>query len=688
MSQPRYQLPPSNSPVDVVRATDLIEAAGMSRRRALRVGWRYDLWYLKGLRNFRAIWATGEVEASHQTDRGILRMRYEDVLSKRQREIGRLMQSDLRPACRSKGVGIDSLRKASIGQVVLDYLEGNLDGERIKMRFIEDVVDFGTAALGIWVQPSVHLGKQPVIENIPPWELLPIPVEPSRQYDVKGICRDRWVSWPWLQTMDNLKFPKAAEEVQKLEIRKVHPGQKLPNDADPQPHHGGTTASTQSEREAVQKANSMEKDISTDWVYLREYWLEGEQGRVGRYIVKVGKWIALDEDLTSKKYEGADPPIMPIATARYYPTGFWGRSFVSPLIPINRKLEQMLANTFQNVIDLDLYGIKIIPTSAGIPRRALQNHGRMRYLFADPDYAMPQSKIYALEPKNMGDFPVKTIAFGNDLIDRISRESDMYSGQAPGRVDSSRALGLLYETSSIPLIPCVSEISSAYSQVYKAMLQEARKLLGAGEGQAVSIKLMTLDDAIAGVVIDPGTGEMKIDEESNGIPLPHEITVDVRERLPRFKAREEAQLQEAMQEGRLDPVDFMVEVLRKGIDVPLGNRGLAENIRSAWLENIVLFGDGKTPGEIPGNSYFDNHQVHKRILEDFVARPEIKMASEAVQKKLIAHLTFHTEQLGAWPEQVPRPEQLGAMPDELQGQLQSGAQQLQGLPQESTLAPA
>jgi len=680
MATPRFYLPPplkgtgKNQPL--IDATNMLEEQAKKYRRPLRVGWRYDLWWLRGIRKFRVMWSTGEVGVTYQNDRGELQIRYEDVLVKRQRELGRLMQIDVRPAVKPKGTGLDALRKSSIAQVILDYLESQLNGEEIKGALIQNLVDFGTGGLGVWVQDSVHLGASPTIEVIPPWELLFIPTEPSSSNDINGVVRDRWVSFDWLKSIKSLRLADGADGEAQMMIRTLGPGGRLPGDADPtHTNTVGATAGTHKETQQA-AANDNKQKTYTKWAYLREYWIQGEYDRVARYIVKVGDWIALDVEFPQAG--DTECPVMPVSIARYYDTGAYGRSFVSPLVPINRQQEKMVGNLFQNIIDLDLYGLKLLPTTAGIKRDALKNWGRLRYLFVEPDWNAPgRVTVDSLTPTNMGDFPAKIIEMSHGMMDRLSRESDLWSGNAPGRVDNSKTIGILYETSSIPMVPVTSSISNAYARVYKAMLQEAAKMLKSPEASN-TIKLLTLDDAIAGVVIDPATGQMRLDD-SNPIPSPSEVTLDVRERLPKFKEKDRQELQEQYMamgpKGSMDMnfVDYLVEMLRRGIDIPAGNRGKVENIRTAWLENLILFGDGITPGTILQNEEYDDHMIHLQILTDFMARPEWRLASDAVRAKFLIHKQFHMMALGSWPATVPNPENLAMMDPNLQMGLEQGA---------------
>jgi len=57
---------------------------------------------------------------------------------------------------------------------------------------------------------------------------------------------------------------------------------------------------------------------------------------------------------------------MPIGMSKYHPLGgFYGRSFVEILLPLNRAMERMAQNLAQNVEDLDLFGRHLHALNAG-----------------------------------------------------------------------------------------------------------------------------------------------------------------------------------------------------------------------------------------------------------------------------------------------------------------------------------
>ncbi len=73
------------------------------------------------------------------------------------------------------------------------------------------------------------------------------------------------------------------------------------------------------------------------------------------------------------------------------------------------------------------------------------------------------------------------------------------------------------------------------------------------------------------------------------------------------------------------------------------------------LENILLFGDGQTPGEVVVSPH-DLPRIHVMVLQAFVARPEYFASSVEVRNKFDEHLMEHKAQMGEFPDALPYPE--------------------------------
>jgi len=164
------------------------------------------------------------------------------------------------------------------------------------------------------------------------------------------------------------------------------------------------------------------------------------------------------------------------------------------------------------------------------------------------------------------------------------------------------------------------------------------------------VEVSLLDDSLAGISLDPATGSMQLSE--NGIPHPDEITVTVRAMLPKSKEQEKMELMEALKMGTIDMFEYRVMARKRGLEVPVGNEAEWQNYRRAMLENIVLFGDGKTPGKVIFN-ILDMHDVHMRVLQAFMARPEFYQASAPVRDAFTKHYEAHLFATGTLPDQAP-----------------------------------
>jgi hypothetical protein len=215
-----------------------------------------------------------------------------------------------------------------------------------------------------------------------------------------------------------------------------------------------------------------------------------------------------------------------------------------------------------------------------------------------------------------------------DDIEELSGQSEMFAGNAPGRADSAAAFGRLFDIASIPMIPATASIADCFQGVYKAWISAIRPLWNTKEK---AIQAFATDDSMMGVVVDPGSGKVQLDK--NVLPSPFEVKIDVKDRDPFSKQQRINELKEHFKMEIIDPFDYRVHVWREGLDLPVGNWAEEAQVRKSMLNNLIMFGDGETPGEIITSDRADNPKVQLRILEQFMARPEYSLASVAVREK-------------------------------------------------------
>jgi hypothetical protein len=253
------------------------------------------------------------------------------------------------------------------------------------------------------------------------------------------------------------------------------------------------------------------------------------------------------------------------------------------------------------------------------------------------------------------------------MMDKVANmPSKILSGEAPGRTDSSAALGFLYEASTIPLSPTAKNIADAMSGVYRALM---RILKDKWNDQKV-VSITNLDDSLAGIVLNAESGDMTLSQ--NAIPSPDEVSVTIASEVPVSKEQQKAELKEAYKEQRITLDEFNWTVRKKGLDIPVGDEVSWQNYRRSMLENILLFGDGKSPGKVIVSPH-DLHRVHLQVLQSFMARPEFYAADPSVIQAFEEHFQEHQSGMGQMPEQMPFPEDVaGAMMGQVSPDMMGG----------------
>jgi len=646
---------------DAEKALEDAAQAAIAIRNVHSVGWIINYHYLNGIRSFPLInYRDGRVQIRYSNQKGQQGFRYEEALVRFTNELGRLSRMDIAPSVKLLGMSLDGVRKRSVAQIVLSSLYNPSYLDTVKIPFLRVLLAFGTAGIAGWrVEGPDGYPRYP-LEVIPPWELLPFPADPVVPADEKGLIRTRWVPIEWLKTHKDVWKRIDRSRHNEIKVIRVTYGNVTTREAGPQAGASSNYRFSAEIREGLSDAMLKRdgtgggKDMRTqEFVNLRELWLYNELGKVSQYVVTVGGVCAIND-----KFEGHDAYPPPIGIARYHHVGgFWGRSFVGPLIPIVDETEKMLANLFTNIQDLDLFGLVLVPTTSGINLNALNARRRPRAMPYEPDVAAPQHKPFNLTPANTGTLPGEVAKMGMDVVERLSGQTQMLQGEAPGRVDSARALGLLMETSSIPLGGPAATVAAAFSLVYASVLYDARKRMDA---KGV-VKYTFLDDTLAGVVLDPD-GNISLAE--NAIPDPDEIEISIASRYPQSSEQRKEELFLLLKAGLISPRQFRIQARILGLDLPVSNDAEWENYRQAVLNNIRLFNDGETPGEVVIGEH-ENHEIHLERIDAFMARPEYRLASAAVREAFEKLREERRVRMGVYPDQLPYPEEMAM--EETQG---------------------
>jgi len=648
----KFNLPPNTdaNKHQVEQIFQYLVSTGKSKQNPIAINWYMNYFYMRGLRNFSNInYGAGTLNASYLDASGTLKFRYEDIVAKYQAQLGRLLAINLAPAVSRRGVSLDGLRKASTGQVVLDSAFPQEKVSKLALNIFPSLLHYGTIGLGLWVEGEDSIG----IEVINPWELIPIPIDVSTPSDVRGIIRMRYVPTDYVKGLA-ITPGKGSKVYKGMDDLKV-PFGDLPADVSSKfqgtaslTHTGGGfyIRSGQSQVETQWAGRHTKKDkTQMDVTLLVEVWTETTDGYLAEYLIFAGSYQKLNQlyrhDHSQSKYH------MPVKIARDIVVGgFYGRSFIDILIPLNTEAEFSLSSLFQSVADYDLYGIQMWPASLGTPPDAHRGQDGIKRVTFEPDYTTPELKPFHIMPAKTSKSNIDAAMVAGGLMDKLANQpTEMLKGGAPGRVDSASGLGFLYETSGIPLSPTAKNVAEAVSGIYRSMLGICRDIW---PGEKV-VSVSSLDDSLAGIAFDMETGEVTL--AKNAIPSPDEVNINVASEVPISKEQQKLELKESLKNGVLTLNEYSFKVRELGLTSPVGNEVAWQNYRRAKLENLALFGDGETPGKVIVSER-DMHIIHKEVLDAFMARPEYYAASPAVRDKFTEHYDEHNIGLGIFPESM------------------------------------
>lgn len=612
------------------RALRDLSAAGTEELNESLVEWYIIHYYLQGYRKFEVVdWETADVRYSQEGLDDELDFRYEAILEAFNLQLGRLSRMDVAPVSVSDGYGLDSVRRAGIGQATLSYMTSGLSTRAINRRFILALLKYGTAGLHHYRCRGRGVRERTCVEVVPPWELFSIPAKLQSQDSLKGFARKRSVPLEWLKTLKGLeKGLKGAKEAD-LEITLLSYG------TPPEDEFLGNAAGRGSSVDLRNKINeeftksekSAAKDTTpqgTEWAELTEYFFLGPKGNLERYCVLVGRHVALDED-----YSEEEELVVPaIAVARCIPTGrFYGRSWVGYQISLNDQNEKMLSRQFQIVADQDEFGMLVIPATSGLSEKQVKRRERRKVLIAEPDPLVPNYQPYKIDPASSGDAPMKVAGMGIQLQTTLSGQGATLRGDAPGRVDSSSGLGFLFETGNTGLVPISDEVADAWQVIYKSMLQAARNEAEETKGGFV---LPIIDDRMLGVALDMQSGEMSL--SSNPLPSPWDVQVDIADRLPVSKEQKRQEALTLLQMQQISPIEFRILNYRDNLGFPIVNRAEWEAYRKAVYSKILLFNDGVTPrNDVIMNSVADNREITLLVVRSLLHSIEFSLASQEVR---------------------------------------------------------
>jgi hypothetical protein len=689
----RLQLP--SKELDLADALDAELVPAETEANVNLIQWKIVDAYLAGIRRFRVVDRfAGNMSIAFENAKGELDFRYEEVLRLFLIEAGRWMKADLSPQVMKKGESLGALRKAAIAHAVLAARTQRLPQNRLRSRVIIPFLKYGTVGLCHYETGDPDMPD--LVEVVPPRQLRGLPAWTDGPENIYAIARKRWVPLSWLVDRAKKVYKKnLAGADPELDLMasdvpwgSVPPGLTSYDWGSGQ--SGGSFGGTYTVDRSAIGVNLNKKSGRAGWddterevaegrkyVPLEEIYVYDETGEyVARYIIKVGKKIIVDTDFE----EAGHKVVCPMQIARHTDTGrFFARGFVSPLIPFNAQIERLLASLFRNISELDLFGTVFVPGGSGIDIKKFKTGPRPKIEKFEVDPINPNLQPFNIAPSNTGLLPSRVAEFAMTLMQKLAGQGPYYGGETSGRVDSAAGLGFLFNTGNIGLGLPSHGLADCYSGVYSRILQVTKDTLGPGD----TVELATIDDAIAGVIIDAEKGTMGL--SANPIPDPWEVDVNVKDRTPREREVRKQELLDLMQRGLLGPDDtrFWITAYEENLDFPGPPKEVWETWRKAIWQIIVLFRDGKTPGTIDFGEHTQNATIQLIAVSRFMAKIEYSLASPAVRQAFELWKESLERLTGAnYPKGLPPPEDIAMVQQQMQQAQQPTSGEL-GPPEES-----
>ena len=638
----------------ILRAhADRCEQSFMHRRTNWLLAW----YYLQGYRRFDIYDPTTGSLTPHMLDgEGNAEFQSQELLHHINQVSGRIQAMDLRPKVDQQGFTLGGQRNKALSQILCDSIFSEQEIARVKEEWAFMYTCLGFAGITGHIVDHPTIGLTADLECIHPKELFPFPLVSQDISKVRGLMRQRWVPLDFLKKVYGKKI---AANMEDLDWYEIEPGEPFEHQDENQhitymPNKSG--ANTTSSAETQKKLTAVVK--------VRELWLSGPRGTVTRYVVTSGDYVLDDQDL-----EGTEV-YCPIGYARFFNNGtFHGAGMFDLMFSVHRKFEQLSKSLYNNIMDIDRYGILVMPQGQFNQNNLLKDVGRgLRVMFWDPDPVAEGFNPFPIQPFNSGDMPGKVAEFAKRAMSDVNPIRDLI--QEKGRVDSASGLQFLDEQISRALTSPTLGVQSAWGQMYRATTQKALTKLTVTR-KAIPVGSLSLE--MAGAIIDPESNQISF--STNPLPDISRLSFNIREVSPRSVV---ARKQEAIQLWQMgiqqDPMAFRLFALKEDIDFAMWmdeDRGAYEmGIRAI----LMVYNDGQASGPLILTPHTTRPEIVMRLLTSFMCGPAMQVASPGVFNAFKLFRSTLISYMGlTLPAAVPNPDD-AALLSQLQPGMMGGSQ--------------
>lgn len=629
-----------------------------------RVSWLLAYYYLQGARRFDIFDpSTGKILPYYVDKEGNLEFQSQELLSKINKVVARLSQIDVRPRIVAEGASLDSIRQRSVTQLVMDACVGADQSAEVQRLFNYTYACLGSCGVIGHAFDHPTIGLTTDIEVVHPREMVPFPSLGPDLTRKRGLVRQRTVALTFLEE----KFGKAKLTANRddLEWWKVSVGEPLAGGEDDNLGTGYYSTSRALSYRGVPDDDNTTMAVAK----IRELWLDGPRGTCSRYVVTCGEVLLMDVDLSGQEV------YCPLGFARFYENGtFHGAGMFDLLFPIARQLELNLKQLFNNVRDIDRYGVLVMPSGQWNQKAQLRDIGRgLRVLDWMPDPALEGFKPFPIQPFNAGDMPGRVAQLSKNMMDGLSPDQDLAAEK--GRVDSFSGLQFLDEQMNRGMTLPSQGVEQAWGAMYRGVATQLTMALVTSP-RALPVGKLSID--LAGAVIDPDKNTVSF--RDNPVPDTSRLTFTIKETNPKSQATRKAEALELVKEGVNDPDNLKILSLDEGLDFAIWDMESRAPYEVVVRNVLLLYGDGQTPGQLILTPYTSNPQLQLRILNAFMSSMTMAVASVDVTNAFRAY----RETLMMWmgtvlPQGAPNPDDAAILGSMGRGQLPASPM-MQGQP--------
>jgi len=658
----------TKDPMGLARIIDEHCEREQNRLSYRRASWLVALYYLMGARQFDVFDpVSGTVRYSYLDEDERLDFQSSELLSAVDKISGRLSSLDFRPLVQRVGSSLSSIRQRSIAQIMLDQVVSEHQLQRVVPQFNHIFTLLGSCGITGHMVNHPTVGMTADLEVVHPMELFPFPSLTQDYTKQRGLLRQRMVSMEYLKEVFGAKVTRNKE---KLEFFTIKPGETFE-----QQTANEYTLGSNVQYSDTKVVGSDPKYDAIEVAKVRELWLKGPRDTVTRYVVTSGEYVIHDEDLEGREV------YCPIGFARFMENGtFHGAGVFDLLFPLCREAEKLQKQLFKNIHDIDRYGVLVLPHGSFNANTMLRDVGKGLRVFPwEPDPISEGFRPFNITPFNSGDVPGKVSAFAVQQIDRLNPIRDLIAEK--GRVDSATGLQFLDEQVNRAMNTPTAGVQAAWGDCYRAVLAgTVREVVFSPK--TFTVDQLTLD--LAGVVVDPET--MAVSFEQNPLPSLSQLSFKIKDINPRSKVARKQEALQLQQQFQIDADTFMLFALKEGLDFAMWTDEHQSAYESVVRNCLLLYGDGKTPGQVVLTPQTTKPEMQIRVLNSFMAGPTMAVASAEVQN---AFIEYHKTLMGfmglVLPNALPNPDDMAMLGKldqqmaQLQGMQQPPAPQMQGM---------